>query len=93
MEVKPGQLVTSTAGRDEGVHYIVIGIEDNLYVTVADGNKRPVDKPKRKNRRHLWVHAQVHQELAALLSSNQAVTDRQVREALEELLAREEEVG
>ena len=52
------------------------------FVYVADGVRRTVAKPKRKNIRHLWVHDAVHEETAAQLASGKKVTDAQIRAAL-----------
>ena len=40
MEIKPGMLVRSKAGRDKGHVYAVIDV-DNKYVYAADGAERP----------------------------------------------------
>ena len=52
MEIKPGMLVRSKAGRDKGHIYVVIDIS-NGYVYVADGAEKPLCHMKRKNGRHL----------------------------------------
>ena len=41
MEIKPGMLVRSKAGRDKGHVYAVIDV-DNKYVYAADGAERPI---------------------------------------------------
>lgn len=47
--MKPvGSVVQSTAGRDKGALYIVVGKLDYPYVWVADGRKYKADKPKKK---------------------------------------------
>lgn len=93
VSVKPGQWVTSSAGRDVGAHYLVVAVAEQPFVLVADGAKRTVAKPKRKNVRHLWVHDAVHEEIAALLGNGAKVTDEKIRAALMELVGEKEEVG
>ncbi len=51
-----GQLVTSKRGRDFGRKYVVIGFYDHNYVQLADGFIRTLDRPKRKNVKHLVAH-------------------------------------
>jgi len=51
-----------------------------------------VAKPKKKNIRHLWVHDEIHTEIAARLSNGAKVTDEQIRAALRELVGEREEV-
>jgi ribosomal protein L14E/L6E/L27E len=47
-----GQIVCSKSGRDKGYFLVVIG-EDDKFLYVADGKERPLEKPKRKNPKHL----------------------------------------
>ncbi len=49
-----GRIVCSKAGRDKGYFMVVVKIEgDFLYV--ADGKERPLERPKRKNAKHLTL--------------------------------------
>lgn len=54
--LKVGQLVTSKRGRDFGRKYVVIGFYDHNYVQLADGFVRTLERPKRKNIKHLVAH-------------------------------------
>ena len=47
-----GQIVCSKSGRDKDSVLVVVG-EDDLYVYVCDGKERPLERPKRKNAKHL----------------------------------------
>lgn len=56
MQVKPigiGSVVRSRAGRDSGRDFLVIGILDEEYVLLADGDLRKAEKPKKKKVKHL----------------------------------------
>mgnify|MGYP004637027225 FL=1 len=56
MELKQyerGQLVKSTAGHDKGIVAVIIAVESEEYVLLADGKTRPVNKPKRKKVKHI----------------------------------------
>lgn len=48
-----GEVAISTAGRDRGHAYVVVRVDTSPFVMVADGLKRRVGRPKRKNVRHL----------------------------------------
>lgn len=50
-----GRIVLSTAGRDCGMHFIIVGIEDENHLLLADGRLRMVEKPKKKKLRHVRV--------------------------------------
>lgn len=47
-------MVISKAGRDKGYFMAVVGIDrEKDFVIVADGKERPLERPKRKNPKHL----------------------------------------
>ena len=45
-------VVKATAGRDQGKLFYVIGAEDE-FLLLANGKDRPLDRPKRKKRKHV----------------------------------------
>jgi ribosomal protein L14E/L6E/L27E len=49
-----GMLATSKAGHDKDSVYVIIR-EDGEYIYVADGKSRTVERPKRKNRKHVQL--------------------------------------
>ena len=53
-------VVKSLRGRDEGF-FVVVGVKDG-YVWIADGRRRKVETPKRKNPKHLQRTAMVFDE-------------------------------
>jgi ribosomal protein L14E/L6E/L27E len=76
-----GLTVTSRAARDAGDRYVVVGVAEGDTVLLADGRKRAVDRPKRKNVKHLVVHGPAH-GVADRLRGGQRVTDEEIRETL-----------
>lgn len=52
MEIRPGMLAKSKAGRDKDCIYVIISVNDE-YVYLADGARRPVCRPKKKKRKHI----------------------------------------
>ena len=50
--LKRGSVVVSSAGRDKGTFLAVLRLEPD-GVWIADGRRRPLERPKRKNPRHL----------------------------------------
>lgn len=52
MEFELGNVVISRAGRDKGYFMAVVG-EEKGYLLVADGKERPLERPKKKNPKHL----------------------------------------
>jgi len=52
MEIKKGCVVKSVSGRDAERFYLAVKVEGGS-VWIADGKIRPLEKPKRKNPKHL----------------------------------------
>ena len=51
-EITVSDVVISTAGRDQGKLFYLIGT-DPVYLTLANGKDRTLEKPKRKKRKHI----------------------------------------
>ncbi len=51
-KVKSGDLVRSLTGRDKGNCFLVIDVEDD-FVRIVDGKIHKIQKPKRKNLKHI----------------------------------------
>ena len=49
-----GMLATSKAGHDKDTVYVIIR-EEGEYIYVADGRGRTVERPKRKNKKHIQI--------------------------------------
>ena len=52
MELMPGMVVRSVAGHDQDRFYVIVKTEAG-YAYIADGKRRRLEAPKRKNPRHL----------------------------------------
>jgi len=74
--------VSSKAGRDAGRFYAIIRVVDHRFVEIADGDRRSVKKPKRKNLRHLVVHREVLEEVGRTLEAGQEISDADLKRAL-----------
>lgn len=81
---QPGQVVISKAGRDKGRLYVVLKVESDRYIQVADGSARTVRRPKRKNVRHVQPHGPASPEISQRLAEGRPVDDQLVRQALAE---------
>ena len=52
VNIKAGSLVAANAGRDKGSLFVAVGVHDG-FVYIADGRKRRLSKPKRKNMKRI----------------------------------------
>ena len=73
---QPGMIVRTDAGRDAGRFFLVTGCENDMLL-LADGGRRPLSKPKRKNPLH--THATRHS------LPLEGLTDKALRNALRPL--------
>lgn len=78
-----GQVVKSRAGRDKGRVFLVLEILDDKHVLVVDGDLRRLEKPKKKNVKHLMVYNTVLEELKQKLDSNIEINNAYIRRLLE----------
>ena len=79
-----GRVVYSKAGRDKGHFMAVVGTEGESLL-VCDGKERPLERPKKKNRKHIGLTNTV-------LDSGSMSTNRSLRRALSNLGATHETV-
>ncbi|MCI6609664.1 MAG: KOW domain-containing RNA-binding protein [Ezakiella sp.] len=52
-KIVPGQIVRSKAGHDKLQYFVIIEVVDNNFVLIVDGNRRTLEKPKKKKIIHL----------------------------------------
>ena len=52
MNIQLGSVVRALAGREKNSLYVAVGIHDG-FVEIADGKERKLQKPKRKNIKHI----------------------------------------
>lgn len=58
MEIVLGLIVKSCYGHDKGRYYAIVKIENN-FVFISDGKSRKIQKPKKKNIKHLKLTKKV----------------------------------
>ena len=80
--VEIGRIAVSTAGRDKGRYFVILGIIDKQYVYIADGDLRSKDQPKKKKLRHLKLCPEVLDGIAAKLKAGTKVFDAEIRSAI-----------
>ena len=69
-----GRVVCSKSGRDKG-YFLVVVMEEDGFLYVCDGKERPLERPKRKNPKHLALTNTV-------LGKSSYSTDKSLRRAL-----------
>lgn len=64
MEIK---LAISRSGHDKDSIYVIVKEEANM-VYLADGNLKPLEKPKKKNRKHIQIMKQLPKEITEVFT-------------------------
>ena len=80
-------VVVSTQGRDAGQWFYVIA-EDPIYLFLANGKDRTLDKPKRKKRKHVQKVLRSETRVADKIKNGDKVLNGELRRDLA-FLARE----
>lgn len=80
-----GLLVHSLAGRDAGEYYLIVGFLEPNYVLVANGENRPLQKPKKKNIRHVKLIRPGPPGLASKIARRK-IANEELARALKELI-------
>lgn len=77
MEFEAGRVVRSKAGHDSNDIFAVVGT-DGKYVLICDGKERKVEKPKRKNPKHI-------EKTSFVLSPEEMAANGRLKKALNRL--------
>ena len=83
-EITLGDVVQTTAGRDQGKLFYVIHVE-NAYVMLANGKDRPLDRPKHKKRKHVEKVLRSETRVADKLRAGDKVLNGELRRDLADL--------
>ena len=86
-EISVSEVVVSRAGRDQGEWFYVVDA-DETYLFLVNGKDRPLDKPKRKKRKHAQLVLRSETRVAVKLKSGDKVLNGELRRDLA-FLARE----
>lgn len=79
-----GRLVVSKAGHDKEKRYIVLR-EDEKYVYISDGRLHMIEKPKKKNKKHMTCLMCDSEELSEIrqnLSNGNRITNEMLKRAI-----------
>lgn len=80
-----GQIVRSKQGRDKDRYFIVIGLVDDNYVLIADGDLRKLSSPKKKKIKHLAFQNSYAEDIMESLKENKRLNDADLRKSLQSM--------
>ena len=76
-----GKFATSKAGHDKTKLYIIIN-EDLEYVYLVDGDLKPLDKPKKKSKKHIQIINKVDETIQNKLDTKQIIYNEDIKRAI-----------
>jgi len=93
MENSPriGRIVRILRGKDRHGYAVIVGLVDDRFVLIADGDKRRFDEPKKKNLLHLELLPAVSSEVADSMEETGRVTNAKLRFAVQKYIERKGE--
>lgn len=80
-----GQIVSSKSGRDKDRYFIIVGVLDENYVLIADGDLRKISSPKKKKIKHLNLLSSVADDLVSKLNEGKPITNADLRKSLQSM--------
>lgn len=80
-DYKISDFVTTKSGKDKGKIFIIFKYE-SAYVYLVDGFYRPLDKPKKKNKKHVTALDFSDKELYEKIISGSKVIDEEIKRAI-----------
>lgn len=77
-----GKIAVSMAGHDKGKVYVIVK-EEQEYVYLCDGNLKLLEKPKKKNRKHIAVNKTFDTgEAGEKLQKRERVYDHEIKRSI-----------
>ena len=73
------EFAKSLSGHDKNQIYLVVNEEDDFYMLV-NGTTRPLNKAKRKNKKHVQIVKRLPMQIEEILSKD--VTDLTIKKAI-----------
>lgn len=75
------KFAVSKAGHDKNQLYIILETADD-YVYVVDGRLKTLEKPKRKNIRHIQIINDIDEELVRKKRNNEIMSNEDIKKAI-----------
>lgn len=76
-----GKLAKSKSGHDRDSIYVIVR-EEAQFVFLADGRLKPVEQPKKKNKKHIQMIKHLSREITELLPADREFRNEEVKRAI-----------
>ncbi|WP_461205182.1 RNA-binding protein [Clostridium sp. DL1XJH146] len=74
-----GRVVNSIAGRDEGKQFLIVDVQNESYVYIADGDIRKLENPKKKKLKHLELTDEYAEEIKRSLMCGEKINNAKIK--------------
>lgn len=81
MDISRSDVVLSMAGHDKGMLFFVLDT-DGVYVSLANGKERKVERPKRKKSKHVRKLPRPDSRLTEKIRSGEPILNSELRREL-----------
>lgn len=75
------ELAMSKAGHDKGSIYVIIKEEAEMYY-LADGKLKTLEKPKKKNKKHIQIIKKLPKEITEVFTQKEDFRNEEVKRAI-----------
>ena len=82
VRIERGMLAKSLSGHDRNRLYIIIQAEEE-YVWLVDGSSRPIEKPKKKNIRHIQVVHRIPKTIKQAFESKRPLQNEHIKQIIQ----------
>lgn len=79
-------MVYSKSGRDQGKAFIVIKVINERYLSISDGDLRKIERPKKKNIRHLQITSQRADDLLDGLRKGEMPANHVIKKSIKQIV-------
>lgn len=79
--IEAGMFAISRAGHDKDATYIVWDVDDT-YVWLVDGRLRPLEKPKKKKKKHIQILYTIPENLREKLPQKESIRNEDIKRAI-----------
>ncbi len=76
-----GKLAISRSGHDKDSVYVIVK-EEEIWCYVADGRLKPVERPKKKNKKHIQIIKRLPKEITEMLPQDREFRNEEVKRAV-----------
>jgi len=81
-----GKVVISKSGRDRGKAFVVVGVLNERFLIVCDGDIRKIENPKKKNIKHLNVTSMQAYDVLEYLRKSEKPPNHIIKKNIKQLL-------